>query len=378
LNGLADRIAGVEGRLDATHARVDGLEAGDTGAVADLVETVSSIGQKMTDLERRSASAADGFVELQSQVAGFADTLQDLAGQVTQTGGACQDVDRRLRKAEGRLQKAEARLDKTDRRLDRRNEAPAKARTRAEQPVEDDDWIPGYASKPGFRESRTRFVKRTVDLTRLTPAARVLDLGCGVGGVAEQLTEYLDPTGSYVGIDVDPRAIATCKRKIESTHPNFHFAVADVYNGKYNPTGRHRPAEYRFPFEEGEFDLAVLRSVFTHMLPDSIDNYLSELHRVLKPGGHALITYFLLNEETERLIDVGVSSRRYEHDHGFYKTDVADLAEAAIAFDEGWVREQHDRHGLPAVEIFYGRWRGTGDDPEWQDLVLAQRSTSGP
>lgn len=376
LERLGARITSVESRLDAAGARVAELEAGAPGAVQDLGARVASIDQKMSDLERQATATGDGVAALQAQLTTFESSVQALAGQVTEAGRANRNVDRRLRKAEGRLQKAEGRMDKTDRRLERRSEPPAKARGRERQEAEDAVWIPGYADKPGFRESRSRFVGRAVDLTQLAPQARVLDLGCGVGGVAEHLTKHLDDAGSYVGIDVDPRAVATCKRTIESTHPNFHFEVADVYNGKYNPSGRHRPADYRFPFEDGEFDLAVLRSVFTHMLPESIDNYLSELHRVLKPGGHALITYFLLNEETERLIADGSASRRYEHDHGFYKTDVADLAEAAIAFDEGWVRQQHERHALPAVQVIYGRWRGTGDDPEWQDLVLAKRPTN--
>ena len=83
----------------------------------------------------------------------------------------------------------------------------------------------------------------------------------------------------------------------------FRFAVADVHNGQYNPDAETQASEYTFPYGDEEFDVVVLTSVFTHMLPDDVAHYLDEIARVLKPGGRTLITWFLLNEETERLLD---------------------------------------------------------------------------
>ena len=47
----------------------------------------------------------------------------------------------------------------------------------------------------------------------------------------------------------------------------------------------------------------LLKSVFTHMLPAAVTTYTSEISRVLKKGGRAVVTYFLLNAESRRFVD---------------------------------------------------------------------------
>ena len=39
------------------------------------------------------------------------------------------------------------------------------------------------------------------------------------------------------------------------------------------------------------------------MLPDDVAHYLEEIGRVMKPGGRTMITWFLLNDEVERLLE---------------------------------------------------------------------------
>ena len=78
-------------------------------------------------------------------------------------------------------------------------------------------------------------------------------------------------------------AIEWCQQHYAS-FPNFRFHVADVYNGLYNPQGRSQDIDYHLPFEDEEFDLVFLCSVFTHMLPDGVANYIKEIGRVLKRG----------------------------------------------------------------------------------------------
>ena len=46
-----------------------------------------------------------------------------------------------------------------------------------------------------------------------------------------------------------------------------------------------------------------MSSVFTHMIPVEMENYLSEVSRVLKKKGKCLITYLLLNCESSDLIE---------------------------------------------------------------------------
>ena len=124
----------------------------------------------------------------------------------------------------------------------------------------------------------------------MTPSDRVLDVGCGAGRLAGPLTGYLDPSGSYEGFDSSAERIEWCNENIAPHHPGFRFPSRDVHNGQYNPEPRRRRASTPSRYGDGEFDVVVLTSVFTHMLPDDVAHYLDEIARVLKPGGRALIT----------------------------------------------------------------------------------------
>ena len=54
-------------------------------------------------------------------------------------------------------------------------------------------------------------------------------------------------------------------------------------------------------FVENEFDVAVAKSLFTHLLPEELDIYLRSIADRLRTGGKALLTFFILNEEQQRL-----------------------------------------------------------------------------
>jgi SAM-dependent methyltransferase len=135
----------------------------------------------------------------------------------------------------------------------------------------------------------------------LQPDSDVLDVGCGIGRAAVALVPQV-PFGTYEGFDVVPQFIRWCSREITSRHPNFRFRVADVRNRQYNRHGGRPAAEYEFPYGAARFDVALAASVFTHMEPDGVRRYLSETFRVLRPGGSLACTFFLVDEEVERLL----------------------------------------------------------------------------
>ncbi|MBV7332480.1 class I SAM-dependent methyltransferase [Chloroflexi bacterium TSY] len=114
------------------------------------------------------------------------------------------------------------------------------------------------------------------------------------------LTGYLNQNGSYLGLEINPVGVNWCQNEISTRHPNFRFQQIDVFNGRYHPTGQHQASDYTFPFADGSYDFIVLASVFTHMFPDGVSRYLSEIQRLLdSSGGRCLISFFLLNEEAE-------------------------------------------------------------------------------
>ena len=143
---------------------------------------------------------------------------------------------------------------------------------------------PPYVRAGGFREHGQRFAQILIQQGSLQPGEALLDVGCGIGRIAVPLTGYLEPDGRYEGIDVEADAIAWCRRAITPRFPNFHFQVVDVRNARYRPDGSTLATAYQFPFADASFDMVLLKSVFTHMLVDSLRNYVDEIARVLRPG----------------------------------------------------------------------------------------------
>src|SRR5262245_7889006 len=127
-----------------------------------------------------------------------------------------------------------------------------------------------------FESSGAEFMGYLRSLAGLRPDERVLDIGCGCGQMALHLKNYLDENGSYVGVDIHRPSINWCRQNIERRHKNFQFAHIDVRNLAYNPNAAQHAEAYVFPFEEHSFDLILLKSVFTHMRPPEVSNYLSE------------------------------------------------------------------------------------------------------
>ncbi len=223
-----------------------------------------------------------------------------------------------------------------------------------------------------FDKIGEEYFRYFVDLGGLKPDERVLDVGCGIGRMAVPLTRYLDSRGSYEGFDVFPAGVRWCRENITPKYPNFRFRVADIHNKEYNPGGRFAASEYEFPYEDGSFDFVFLTSVFTHLLPDEVENYLSEIRRVLAPNGRCLASFFLLNDESLGTIRSGTSTIDFRHDFGGYRAKDADTPEAAIAYPEDYVRSLYTERGLSITEpSHYGAWPGRRNFLSYQDIVIA-------
>jgi SAM-dependent methyltransferase len=146
-----------------------------------------------------------------------------------------------------------------------------------------------------------------------------------------------------------------------------------VSNTRYNPKGDVSPSSFVFPYGDAVFDVAFLASVFTHLLPDSVEHYLRELARVLKPGGRCLASYFLLNEDSERAIRAGTVKplHRFPEKLPGCRVLSKELPESAVAYEEARIRALYPKCGLEIIEpIRHGKWAGH-DSRTGQDVVLA-------
>jgi SAM-dependent methyltransferase len=131
--------------------------------------------------------------------------------------------------------------------------------------------------RPGWRTSGEEFEALT--RTHVGPEARVLDLGCGRGGVMEL---FWRDVKFAVGLDPDRASLVGHRTRIrKSPDPS----------GLQGPKGL---APYplvcglgeALPFPAGAFDLVIAMWVLEHLpRPEAV---LAEVWRVLTPGGHFL------------------------------------------------------------------------------------------
>ena len=231
----------------------------------------------------------------------------------------------------------------------------------------------GYAE---FKENGLEFFRLYVELCDLKPYEKMLDVGCGIGRKTLPLTSYLSGSGSYDGLDIVKSGIDWCVQRYTPQYPNFNFQLLDVFNRHYNPVGTRRAAEYIFPFDDEQFDFAVLNSVFTHMMPDEVASYLSEVARVLKPGGRCLISFFLLNRESISLIEAGKSTQNLRHEFGPSRAVSRESPEEAIGYDESYIIGLYEKHGLQIKRpIIYGSWCARLEFVSYQDQILSFKLT---
>jgi ubiquinone/menaquinone biosynthesis C-methylase UbiE len=98
----------------------------------------------------------------------------------------------------------------------------------------------------------------------------VLEVGSGRGGGASFLKRYKRPA-QVTGVDLSKNAVEFCRARHGADGPEFRVGDAE-----------------HLPFDDGSFDV-VVNVESSHCYP-SFETFLSEVQRVLRPGGHFLYT----------------------------------------------------------------------------------------
>jgi SAM-dependent methyltransferase len=98
----------------------------------------------------------------------------------------------------------------------------------------------------------------------------ILDFGCGCGRVIRHWRPVT--AAALYGSDSNPALVEWC-------HRNLPFAEF-----------QSNTLEPRLGYADQQFEFAYALSVFTHMPEDLQQPWMNELWRILRPGGHLLIT----------------------------------------------------------------------------------------
>jgi SAM-dependent methyltransferase len=141
------------------------------------------------------------------------------------------------------------------------------------------------ATRGGYDAVADSYAKRFLDeladkpidralLDLLLGASPIADIGCGPGHVARYLHDH---GARSLGLDLSPRMIDIAG----SAHPGIDFQVADM---------RSLPAADR-----SWGGIAAFYSII-HIPPVDLPGVFAEFHRVLRPGGPALLGFHLGSE----------------------------------------------------------------------------------
>ena len=229
----------------------------------------------------------------------------------------------------------------------------------------------GSDSLEDFERTGREFLEYFKEFCALSPGEDVLEIGCGSGRIALALTSWLDHGGSYTGVEIVKPSVEWCAKNISARFPNFHFVHADLYNKRYNPTSTVLAREYSFPFPDSSFDFVYLTSVFTHLLPEDLEHYLSEIRRLMRSDGRTLVTCFLLNATQRDLAKQGKNAIDFFALDSHCRVRDFDVPESAVAYEEEYLLGLFEDQGLSLAQpVRYGTWSGRSNGLSFQDILI--------
>ncbi|MCB0826749.1 MAG: methyltransferase domain-containing protein [Armatimonadetes bacterium] len=249
------------------------------------------------------------------------------------------------------------------------------------------------SSKDQFGKSAEAYLTSAVhaqsdELTRLVEfvnpnGGKVIDIGTGAGHMAYSFAPHVD---QMIAFDLTPKMLEIVARESQA-------------KGLSNVTTQEGNAE-GMPFADAEFDGVICRVAAHHF--HHVDRFVSEVGRILKPGGWFLLVDTITPEDSDAAQTVDEIERRRDpsHFHNLSVNEWTNLIEGSgMSVEKHTVRRKNldfpdwvERMNVPAEDIAwlretmsnlsgeakeYFQWREI-DGRNWFDLlevtILAKKS----
>ncbi|MHA2026109.1 MAG: class I SAM-dependent methyltransferase [Candidatus Thorarchaeota archaeon] len=185
------------------------------------------------------------------------------------------------------------------------------------------DWDQIFAEKGHVFTDPHSDIER---VTALINGKRILDLGCGTG----RHVVYFAGLGFAVyGFDASPKALSMTQEWLKEKNLTANLI--------------EHLMEKQYPYDDDFFDTVVSIQVIHHNLMKDIQNTVSEIERVLRPGGLLFVTFPILHPgpvEEERdwklvKIEEGtyLPQRGWERGIPHHYFELDEISEVFSAFD---------------------------------------------
>lgn len=202
--------------------------------------------------------------------------------------------------------------------------------------------------------------KLLVDLLDVGSGQVVLDVGCGLGGSVELITE-LRPDAQVIGLNIDPRQLARCRTVAAPATGSVDWLRADALG---------------IPLGAATVDRVLCLEALPHFA--SRAGFFQEASRVLRPGGRVVVTDLLVRPEAPDALGIAPAelARRLHEELGPWpdaaaqRQDVVDVAAAAGLRCTTWIdatRATNPSHALSFAGV------EPGVPTPWDAILEAER-----
>ena len=204
-------------------------------------------------------------------------------------------------------------------------------------------------------------------LLDLRKGERVLDVGPGPGFLSREMADLVGPGGRVVGVDSSEAMVASARERCASAWAEFHLGDATA-----------------LPIDRSSMDAVVGTQVYQYVR--DTPKALAEIHRVLRPGGRAVIVdtdwdsvvwHSSDRVRMRRVLDAWEDHAADPHLPRTLGRQLAEAgfsmvrAESAVLLETSWDETSASRGLVPMVQEFVVGRRGltAADAMTWaQDL----------
>ncbi len=189
----------------------------------------------------------------------------------------------------------------------------------------------GFAAASGPPELMTRHYYELRAIQRVLAGARSrgkamersLEIGCGFGRLSPYLADHFQ---AHSALDINQDALT----KARKSYPLVEFVEASAT---------------RLPFADRVFDCVITWTVLQHIPPAFIDQAMSELRRVLKPSGFAMLCEATVNAGKP----VTAKQHTFDRHCDFYERGLAPL----YLLQSGFIEELEMLGGSPGCVMVF-------------------------